>query len=414
MQSSNSGFRAHTEGFLEALPVVFKPRPEGWQGEDWVDVDSDEFFDQLDWYEPWDNLPRRRESEPSLNPRDDDPLDDISRIDFNIAEWIERNYLNDNRLTNRPLIAPPRGLRVRGGFPGGPVSTDGTWDMDRPPPPDAIAFYLPAHYFPSTAGIYFILENVMQFCVDLHRRTVLLGSPAPMSLCVTAAERYLYAHEYYHHKVEMMSFRWEAFRRQKVYITCIRKLYVAAETDSEHLEESLASAYGVQAVEASVRAGLIPRVLLEAVKQYVSRCPPHYAKGIDILDQASFIRAECNFLERAGKLLSPKLFSASQSSLWESVPYRMAGSIRPGSRFTLLIDRKNAILAFLRLRLGIRAMRPRELAKELTSHGFRFERHGGNHDIYVSPNGHSIPVPRHPKDIHPGLLKRLQKEMRVG
>jgi predicted RNA binding protein YcfA (HicA-like mRNA interferase family) len=92
----------------------------------------------------------------------------------------------------------------------------------------------------------------------------------------------------------------------------------------------------------------------------------------------------------------------------------MAGSIRPGSRFTLLIDRKNAILAMLRLRLGIRAMRPREFAKELTSHGFRFERHGGNHDIYVSPNGHSIPVPRHPKDIHPGLLKRLQKEMRVG
>jgi hypothetical protein len=42
MSSTNSGFGAHVDRFKQHLPGVFTANSEEWQGEDWIDVGSDE------------------------------------------------------------------------------------------------------------------------------------------------------------------------------------------------------------------------------------------------------------------------------------------------------------------------------------------------------------------------------------
>ena len=56
-------------------------------------------------------------------------------------------------------------------------------------------------------------------------------------------------------------------------------------------------------------------------------------------------------------------------------------------------------------------MKQRDLINKLTSIGFSFERHGGNHDIYR--RGDEIEkVPRH-KEINEKLAKAILKKWRI-
>ena len=57
-------------------------------------------------------------------------------------------------------------------------------------------------------------------------------------------------------------------------------------------------------------------------------------------------------------------------------------------------------------------MTPRDLAiKELETEGYRFERHGGNHDVYYNPDLKcSIPVKRH--KFSENSLRYIRKEIK--
>lgn len=57
-------------------------------------------------------------------------------------------------------------------------------------------------------------------------------------------------------------------------------------------------------------------------------------------------------------------------------------------------------------------MTPRDQAiKELEASGYRFERHGGNHDVYYNPELKcSIPVKRH--KFSENALRYIQKEIK--
>ncbi len=216
------------------------------------------------------------------------------RLDIDIEA-----YLADRLVGNRTLgrvVLPPG--KLRGGHPGGPVRIGGTWDPGRTPVPEAIAFYLPAHYFPISHGIYFIFENWVQFCVALYGYAAKYGPPPNARQLIEASIRYLYPHEYYHHKVEMFGFRWEAFVRARFYAKSVNSLYKAAPTLPEDLEESLATAFGLFAVRESVRAGKLPESLLRAVEDYCLVLPPHYSRGVAVFRQDRFDGAESSFLER--------------------------------------------------------------------------------------------------------------------
>lgn len=400
MASMNSGFGAHVDRFKHHLPGVFTARGEDWQREDWIDVGSDELIEPGDWLDPAADPAR---------PVDEGFPTYTDRLDFDVEGYLAER-LGVNRALGRVILPPGK---LRGGHPGGPVRVGGTWDPGRPPPPEAIAFYLPAHYFPVSHGIYFIFENWVQFCVALHGLAAKHGpAPTPRQL-IEASIRYLYPHEYYHHKVEMFGFRWEAFVRARFYAKSVSSLYKAAPSLSEDLEESLATAFGLFSVQASVRAGRLPESLLKALEDYCLALPPHYSRGVAVFRQDRFDVAESSFLERCSIHTGSKRYSLASAEIWESVPYRMAGSIRPGSAFTFLIDRRNTVLS--RLRLGLRAMRVREIRRELDASGYRLERQGGNHEIWSSADGKRIiSVPRHPGDLRPGLVRRMLKQMRGG
>lgn len=396
-----SGFSSHVDRFREHLPRVFSPRQEDWQGENWFDVGSDEILPPFDWSDPGVRGPAE------LDDRMTETTEVVHRLDVDLERFLEERIRSRNDMGR--IILPPG--KLRGGHPGGPVRIEGPWDPGRPPVPEAIAFYLPAHFFPESKGIYFIFENWVQFCVALHALACAHGPPPKISHVIEASVRYLYPHEYYHHKVEMFGFRWEAFLRSRVYVRSMAALYKAAPADPGHLEESLATAFGVAAVREHVRVGELPDSLARAVEDYVRALPPHYARGLAIVDRDAFERAECSFLERCGVVLGPAKFGLAAAELWRAAPYRLAGSLRPGSPFSFLIDRKNSVLG--RLRLGLRGMRVRELRQELAIHGFRLDRQGGNHEIWASSDGKRlIPVPRHAGDLRPGLVRRIMKAMR--
>ncbi|MCI9042245.1 type II toxin-antitoxin system HicA family toxin [Dubosiella newyorkensis] len=53
-------------------------------------------------------------------------------------------------------------------------------------------------------------------------------------------------------------------------------------------------------------------------------------------------------------------------------------------------------------------MKQRELIKRLGELGFRFERHGANHDLYTDGKI-KIPIPRH-KEIKEALAKKILEQ----
>ena len=56
-------------------------------------------------------------------------------------------------------------------------------------------------------------------------------------------------------------------------------------------------------------------------------------------------------------------------------------------------------------------MKPRDQAiKELENAGFRFKRHGGNHDLYGNENGYNIPLKRH--NFNENDLRYIKKEIK--
>lgn len=53
-------------------------------------------------------------------------------------------------------------------------------------------------------------------------------------------------------------------------------------------------------------------------------------------------------------------------------------------------------------------MKQKDLVKKLVSAGFKFERHGGNHDVYKRGNDEEI-IPRH-KEINENLANGILRK----
>ncbi len=53
-------------------------------------------------------------------------------------------------------------------------------------------------------------------------------------------------------------------------------------------------------------------------------------------------------------------------------------------------------------------MKQRELVKKLEEIGFRFDKHGGNHDIYIRGKDKEV-IPRH-KDINEKLARAILRK----
>ena len=53
----------------------------------------------------------------------------------------------------------------------------------------------------------------------------------------------------------------------------------------------------------------------------------------------------------------------------------------------------------------------REAARLIREQGGRLVRHGGRHDIYEAADGTEIQVPRHAKELSPGVERDIKKKL---
>jgi len=109
-------------------------------------------------------------------------------------------------------VSPALPIFSQSSFPGAPARSKG----GAPPPPDALAFYLPYHYFyPVWWGVYITVEGIILLAQELTRYGVSSWE------ATRAARLFLYGHESFHHRTEVFATRLELTHRRPLYRTSI-------------------------------------------------------------------------------------------------------------------------------------------------------------------------------------------------
>lgn len=295
-----------------------------------------------------------------------------------------------------------------GSFPGAP-QTQHQWKMV--PPPDALAFYFPFHYFhPHWWGVYLVLEGVHDLAAYLRRRS---KSRLEAYEAFVTARLFLYGHEAFHHTIEAFATRLEITHRVPLYREGFERLFTRVFGTDDCVEEALATAYGYQKVKQ--RAFRKPNDrrkregALDALSKYIEECPPGYQRALEFIGKRQFLEQRSHFAEQNHNEALPAM-PAKNSPLWLSFPHAFSGISRVTSRVNYLVHRDSSLAT--RLKLGLRYVRYRDVSERLRRlGGCKIVREGrGSHEMWETPKGHRFPIPRHPGDFGRGLLAKIIKQ----
>ncbi len=288
-------------------------------------------------------------------------------------------------------------------FPGSPHSrVEGTVS-----PPDALAFYLPFHYFhPTWWGIYLVLERVHWLA---HWLDVLSDGAVAGLDAVCVARLFLYGHEAFHHSVEAFATRLEITHRTPLYREAFERYFRKSFGTDDSMEEALATAYGYRKVKerAFKRPNDPPKrdAALKALQEYIKACPPGYNQALRFVKEGPFAYHRALFAEENHHFALPGIREC-QPTIWKSSPQAFTGISRITSRVNYLVRRGSPLAE--RYRLGLRY---RDLSGRLQETGCRFLRPGkGSHEIWQSREGQRFSVPRHPGDLRKGTLAKIIKQ----
>jgi predicted RNA binding protein YcfA (HicA-like mRNA interferase family) len=273
------------------------------------------------------------------------------------------------------------------------------------PPPDALAFYLPFHYFfPEWWGIYLIAEGVAELARILlsHSQMQLTSAEAWHE-----AKFFLWGHEQYHHCVESFATRLEVTHRRPLYRCGFEAYYQRTAGKEEWIEESLANAYGFGR---SARAFHPTRrtIVRSALWKYIEGTSDGYRQGLKYLDRR-FDDGEQFLAEESHRSALPQI-PAKAKALWSTFPHGFNPFRRINSRVCYLVHKDSSLAASMQLR--VRYLSYRDLARRLEKiAGCTAVRQGkGSHEIWRTPTGRSFPVPRHPGDVARGTLAKIIKQ----
>jgi predicted RNA binding protein YcfA (HicA-like mRNA interferase family) len=290
-------------------------------------------------------------------------------------------------------------------IPGAPIPED----YGGPPPPDALAFYLPFHYFPRHVwGIYLTYEGVQELRDVILSRSA--GAIDPVQAW-HAARVFLYGHEAFHHAVESFATRLEVDRREPLYRTGFERLYRRELSEGRSAEEALATGFGAQkAFSFAKRQGWnesAQHSLGSAVHRYILTLPDNYRAGIHYyspgrdFDARRDKLAEDSRAECLGGLPFP-------AAIWRNAPHGFRGIANVTSRVNYIVRRSSPLA--LRHRLSQRFLSKRTVIRKLERlAGMVFEREGGNHELWRTADGHTIPIPRH-RELKPGTVRNIVKQ----
>ena len=267
------------------------------------------------------------------------------------------------------------------------------------PPADCLAFYLPFHYYhPTWWGVYLIFEGVVWLAGELIRR---YGEGLTPDRAMQAARLFLYYHEAFHHKTECFATRLELTHRKPFYKTGFERFYQKTSMTVDCLEEGLANASALSECNKKFQHSILDC----AMEGYVKESPPGYDQGVKI--RREFLSVRCRFAEANQGICLP-LLPSKNPDIWKTAQHMFNGISNIKSRVNYVIPRSSAFAKRLPFRP---LLPPSKLIKKLKAMvHLEFVRSGGNHDIYRTSTGHTVPIPRHPRDLGRGLLRKILRE----
>jgi hypothetical protein len=288
------------------------------------------------------------ESDPSGRIFDDIDFGDLFNPN---TQWDNDNWLNTE---NQASDAPCGSTSSRPGHAGGFTRRDPLTSMF--PPPDALAFYMPYHfYYPSWWGIYILYEGLESLAKYIFHN----ASPRPTAQdAVKAAHTFLYYHEAFHHRVECFATRFELVDRRPHYRKGFQTLYNATRGTVSCLEEALANATAAQEVKKKLRNSAIDG----AIENYMAGQPLGYDQAYLYLEYQAFIEGRSKFAELNRATCFGGL-PQSNVNFWGSVGHLFNGNTNVNSRINYLVPKGSPIAA--RLPKAKLAISPRKIERKL-------------------------------------------------
>ena len=161
---------------------------------------------------------------------------------------------------------------------------------ERLPPPgpvDALAWYLPFHYYGPEWGIFIKESEVLNLAGHIKQR---LGGktsdPRETAQLCRVALSILYLHEAFHHKVESFATRLEIARMSPVYLRYDEKVFRPLLGTDDVLEEAIACSEMISRLrsEKSFHGNVPPEIKSAAIEflyDWIPSLPPGYRRGAD-------------------------------------------------------------------------------------------------------------------------------------
>jgi predicted RNA binding protein YcfA (HicA-like mRNA interferase family) len=268
------------------------------------------------------------------------------------------------------------------------------------PPPESLAFYLPFHYYhPDWWGIYLIYEGVLWLAGEILRQT---GPKISRRQAFEAARLFLYYHEGFHHKTECFATRLELTHRQPFYKTGFEQFFQKTFGTDDCMEEGLANASALIDSHKKLRTKAIDK----AFSNYVEQNPPGYKHGNKY--RPDFINVKCVFAENNHNYCMP-IMPKKNPEIWRTAPHLFDGNSNIKSRVNYIIGLNSPILNRINFRP---CLPPNKLIKKLKRLvGLELVREGGRHQVWKTSAGKTVEIPRHPRDLGNGLLRKILNQV---
>lgn len=286
------------------------------------------------------------------------------------------------------------------------------------PPPDvfdALAWYLPIHYFGMSWGIYIREDAVLDLAACILRK---LPPPRRGALpavfgAVRSALGVLFLHEVFHHKIESFATRLEVVERQRRYCPYTDGVYrpLAKSGSDDLLEEALAVAESARRLrrEQVYRRGIPDDVQVAAAQMladWFPTLPPGYRMGPKFDGDPEFADAR--------NRLSCEVHEARQHPLrrteeWDLMPLGHGGLFNCKTATHVLVPvGTTPIIPWFD-----RAPRPlvvstKDMLKALRADGYEVVPGGkGSHIKLKKPGEPTLHLPANREALSPGVLRNV-------
>ena len=305
-------------------------------------------------------------------------------------------------------------------FPGSPRpdQEDGTSS-------EALAFYLPFHFYEQDWGVYISIEGWLKLALEIRQGLPPApsgpGIPARASSydLLHAAHDFLLRHERFHHQVEAWATRLEVAHRAPFYKQGVVSFYRHTLGTNACVEEALANAHGYRQIRRDLRRQdkaasrrrsgyrLPPQLeatMLPPLEVFIQNSPPGYNQAMLYEANAAFEQGRYDYAET---LYQPLPGAPAASEVWSAF-YGGFKDLAAVRRRTYYIVHVNAPITS---RIPVlHQVKTRKFKKKLKDRGCKHLREGKKHEVWVGPNGGQFEVPRHAGDMATGTMRGIIKQ----